>query len=77
MKFRGHPLKEQVILPKYTDIYYKIWSNSVRELLVEFPSNLKDSFPKVLEKIMFNAAAKYCKKLPIPAEAEVSNCWLH
>ena len=26
---------------------------------------------------MFDAAAYYCKSLPIPAEAEISNCWKH
>lgn len=47
------------------------------ELLVEFPRYLKDSFPHILENIMFNAAAKYCKKVPIPAEAEVGDHWIH
>lgn len=47
------------------------------ELLVEFPENLKDTFPHILEDIMFNAAAFYCKKVPIPAEAEVSDHWVH
>lgn len=47
------------------------------ELLVEFPKYLKDSFPHILENIMFNAAAKYCKKVPIPAEAEVGDHWIH
>ena len=47
------------------------------ELLVEFPRKLKDTFPKVLERIMFDAAAVYCKKVPIPAEAEIAGHWLH
>lgn len=47
------------------------------ELLVEFPKELKDTFPHILEDIMFNAAAFYCKKVPIPAEAEVSDHWIH
>ena len=47
------------------------------ELLVEFPENLKDTFPHILEDIMFNAAAFYCKKVPIPAEAEVGTYWKH
>ena len=47
------------------------------ELLVEFPEELKDTFPHTLEDIMFNAAAFYCKKVPIPAEAEVSDHWVH
>ncbi len=33
--------------------------------------------PQVLKKCMEDAAALICKKLPIPAEAEVSNHWVH
>ena len=47
------------------------------ELLVEFPKNIIDIFPHTLESIMFNAAAQYCKKVPIPAEAEVGDHWIH
>lgn len=47
------------------------------EHLWEFPEELKDTFPKLLEKTMLESAAKYCKKLPIPAEAEVGTCWIH
>lgn len=47
------------------------------EQLLEFPEQLKDTFPKLLEKIMLDAAAKFCKSVPIPAEAEVSTHWVH
>lgn len=47
------------------------------ELLAEFPESLKDTFPHILEDIMFKAAASYCKKVPIPAEAEVGMWWKH
>lgn len=47
------------------------------ELLVEFPKNIINIFPHTLESIMFNAAAQYCKKVPIPAEAEVGDHWIH
>ena len=47
------------------------------ELLVEFPEDLKDTFPHTLEDIMYNAAAVFCKKVPIPAEAEVNSYWVH
>lgn len=47
------------------------------ELLVEIPEALKDSFPATLEKIMLDAAAVFCKALPIPAEAEVAPYWKH
>ena len=47
------------------------------ELLVEFPKELKNTFPPLLEKIMSEASSTFCKKLPIPAEAEVAGHWLH
>lgn len=46
------------------------------ELCCDFPKELSN-FPKILERIMEEAAAKYCKSLPIPAEAEVSDHWIH
>lgn len=47
------------------------------EIVCEFPEELKETFPKLLEQIMLEAAAEYCKKLPIPAEASVGKCWIH
>lgn len=47
------------------------------EIVCEFPENLKDSFPKTLEEIMEKAADEFCKAVPIPAEAEVSDHWVH
>ena len=46
------------------------------ELCCDFPEEVKE-FPKILEDIMENAAAKYCKSLSIPAEASVGNYWIH
>lgn len=46
------------------------------ELCCDYPEYLK-SFPNILEEIMEKAAAKYCKSLPIPAEADVDICWRH
>lgn len=46
------------------------------EICCDYPKEI-DSFPKVLENIMESAAKKYCKSLPIPAEAEVSSHWVH
>lgn len=46
------------------------------EIVAEYPKELID-FPKILEDIMEKAAAKYCKSLPIPAEASVGECWIH
>lgn len=34
-------------------------------------------FPSILKEIMEESAAKYCKSLPIPAEASVSDHWVH
>ena len=46
------------------------------EIVCEYPKELEE-FPKVLTEAMQQAAAKYCKSVPIPAEAEVGTCWIH
>lgn len=46
------------------------------EIVCDFPEQLTD-FPKKLETIMEQAAAKYCKTLPIPSEASVGTHWIH
>lgn len=46
------------------------------EIVCDFPKELED-FPKRLETIMEQAAAKYCKSLPIPAEASTGLFWIH
>lgn len=46
------------------------------ELCVEYPKTLADT-DKLLEKIMEDTAAIFCKSLPIPAEASVGNHWIH
>lgn len=46
------------------------------EILVEYPKELSE-VPKVLEALMTKAASEICKSVPIPAEAEVSDHWVH
>lgn len=46
------------------------------EMVCTYPEEL-DQFPTFLEAIMQNAASKYCKSLPIPAEAAVGDHWIH
>jgi DNA polymerase I-like protein with 3'-5' exonuclease and polymerase domains len=46
------------------------------EICCEYPENLKE-FPKVLESIMEEASAHYCKFSRIPAEASVGTHWIH
>lgn len=46
------------------------------EICCDYPQEIEE-FPKILENIMEQAAAKFCKSLPIPAEAEVADCWKH
>ena len=46
------------------------------EICCDYPKKV-EMFPKVLENTMERAAAKYCKSLPIPAEAAVSDHWVH
>lgn len=55
----------------------KIVASVHDEVVIEFPEQLKDSFPKLLESVMEASAAKYCKSLPIPAEGAVDICWRH
>lgn len=47
------------------------------EIDCECPETMKDTFPKVMENIMEKAAAKYYKKLPIPAECSCGSFWIH
>lgn len=43
----------------------------------EFPEYLKDSFPTSLKQYMEESADIFCKSLPIPADAEISDHWVH
>lgn len=42
----------------------------------EFPEELSN-FPTLVKTYMEKSAAKYCKSLPIPAEVNVGNKWIH
>ena len=56
-----------------------MWNRHIRNILeinCIYPEEI-DNFPTILENIMESSAAKYCKSLPIPAEAEVSDHWIH
>ena len=46
------------------------------EAVIEYPKELPET-SKVLSKFMEDSAAIYCKSLPIPAEAEVGDHWIH
>lgn len=47
------------------------------ELDAECPQELADTFSKTMESIMEKAAAKYYKRLPIPATCDVETYWKH
>lgn len=47
------------------------------EMNTEFPEELKDTYPQIVAKIMKDAAAQFYHKLPIPAEAQVGEYWIH
>ena len=47
------------------------------ECLWEAPKDIAETFAKVIEKEMLDTAAKYCKSLPIPAEAAIGEHWIH
>ena len=46
------------------------------EINCDYPEEI-ENFPKILTNIMEASAAKYCKSLPIPAEAAVGDYWIH
>ena len=46
------------------------------EINTDYPEEIKE-FPSILQKIMEESAAKYCKSIPIPANPEVSDHWVH
>ena len=46
------------------------------ELVCDYPNHIKE-FPNILKDIMETSASKYCKSLPIPAEASVGEYWIH
>jgi DNA polymerase I-like protein with 3'-5' exonuclease and polymerase domains len=45
------------------------------EANIEYPKDL--NMDTILKQCMENSAAKYCKSLPIPAEASVGTFWIH
>jgi DNA polymerase I-like protein with 3'-5' exonuclease and polymerase domains len=45
------------------------------EANIEYPEDL--NMDVILKKCMEESAAKYCKSLPIPAEAAVGKYWIH
>ena len=47
------------------------------EIDFEFPKELEDVCPEIIQKIMLESAAKYCKSLPIPADASTGAHWIH
>ena len=42
----------------------------------EYPEELF-TFPNIIKEFMEKSASKYCKSVPIPAEASVGNFWIH
>ena len=46
------------------------------EINCDYPETLEE-FPDILTSTMEHAASMYCKSLPIPAEASVSDHWVH
>lgn len=47
------------------------------EIDAECPIELSDEFSKVITSIMERAAAKYYKRLPIPASCDINSFWVH
>lgn len=47
------------------------------EICVTFPERLRDVVPAKLKELMEKAGNHYCKKVPVVAEPEVSDHWVH
>lgn len=46
------------------------------EAVLEYPETMPQ-IADITVKIMEDAANKYCKKVPIPAEASIGTYWIH
>ena len=46
------------------------------EAIIEYPKNMPE-VANILKETMESSASKYCKSLPIPAEASVGEHWIH
>ena len=46
------------------------------EAFWEYPEEVTE-FPSILKSSMEKVASKYCKSLPIPADAQISDHWVH
>ena len=79
-----------IIILKYAMIIFCnwIWDNNYfnkillcnlvhDESIIEYPAELKDIVVPKLVAAMEKAAAKLCKKLPIPAKPETGLHWIH
>lgn len=47
------------------------------EINTEFPEELKDSYPQLVQSIMAKAGSMLCTKVEVPAEASVGLFWIH
>lgn len=47
------------------------------EVVSEFPKSMINIVPEKVKQFMEEAASIYCHKLPIPADYEVGNHWIH
>lgn len=47
------------------------------ENVLEYPKDCTHDIPNILSQKMEEAAAIYCKRLPIPASSEVGTYWIH
>ena len=57
-------------------MYWNRVYRNILEINCDYPEDI-ENFPKVLTNSMESSAAKYCKSLPIPAEASVGTHWIH
>lgn len=75
LKVAARKFFDWIIDNNYFDIV-KIVNFVHDELCIEYPESMPYT-SKLLETIMEDTAAIYCKSLPIPAEASVGKHWIH
>ena len=47
------------------------------EINIECPTEIAEEMAPVLKDCMLRAGAYFCKKVKMPADAEVGKCWIH
>lgn len=75
MKFAMNSLRHEVITKGYADL--EIVNIVHDECLGEFPQDKADFYGELLGRHMVEAGKYFCKKVPMKADCEISDHWMH